>query len=351
MKQHDIVTIGNGTGQGVILQALRRLTDLDRITALVGVTDNGGHSGALRRGLGMPSVGDVKTVIAALTGETVWGQLFRHRFAVGGLAGVSMGNLLLAALTEEGGSLYHATRRLSQALDIKAHIIPISDTDAQVVAELSDGSEVVGEWETITRRNPDVSIVGIHHEPPLVTNPWALKALEGAHWIIICPGTLWLGIGSILAAPGVRETIAGSNAVLIVVGNVLTQPGVSDGMSAMDHLRALREMLGRAIDFYLQHDRRLPEKALEAYLEKGFRPVTDDLESEETQIVRGDIVSLEFLDSVDRVHYDSDRGYPHAIRHDPAMLARILLHVSEATPMDEHFARKPKEERWEVRDF
>jgi len=352
MKHHDIVTIGNGTGQGVILQALRRLTDLDRVTALVSVTDNGGHSGALRRQMHVPSMGDVKTVISALTGETVWGQLIRHRFTEGKLTGVSMGNLILAALMDEGGSLYHATRRLSQALEIKAHIIPIADTDAQVVAELADGSEIVGEWETINRENRDVPIVGVHHEPELATNAQALKAIEQAHWIVICPGTLWLGIGSILAASGVKETIESSNAIVIAVGNILTQPGVTDGMTARQHLDTISRLLGRKIDFFLQHDQPLPVEVLEMYLKKGFHPVVDDLkDTGETQIVRGDLVSREFIKRVDRVHYDSERGFPHAMRHSPAMLARILLHVSEATPFDEQFESKLKEERWQVRDF
>jgi len=351
MKEHDIVTIGNGTGQGVMLQALRRIADLERVTAIVGVTDNGGHSGSLRREMGIPSMGDVKTVIAALAGETVWGQLIRHRFDRGRLSGVSMGNLILAAMIEEGGSLYHATRRLCQAVEIAAHIVPISDTDAQVVAELADGGEIVGEWETIDRANRDTPIVGVHHKPELVTNIHALRAIEQAHWIVICPGTLWLGIGSILAADGVKERIQAGNAILIAVGNVLTQPGVSDGMTAQDHLDALEGMLGRKIDFYLQHDRPLPEGVLELYLEQGFEPVRDDLKVGRTQIVRGDLVSPSFVGQVDRIHYDARRGYPHAMRHDPGMLARILLHVSEATPLDEHFAPEPKEERWEVKDF
>jgi uncharacterized cofD-like protein len=351
MKYHDIVTIGNGTGQGVILRALRKLADLDRVTALVGVTDNGGHSGDLRRELGIPSPGDVKTVISALSAETVWGQLFRHRFGEGRLKGVSVGNMMLAALVDEGGSLYHATRRLCQALEIKAHIIPISDSSVQIVAQLSDGTEIVGEWETITRQNRDASITGVRHYPEMETNPSALKAIRQAHWIIICPGTLWLGIGSILTAPGVQEAIRSGDAIVIAVGNVLTQPGVTDGMTARGHLDALQSMLGREIDYYLMHDGPLPEEILKRYMEKGFREVVDDLDSNHTQVVKGDLISREFLATVDRVHYDPERGYPHAMRHDPAMLARVFLHVAEATPMDEMFEEKPKEERYDVKDF
>jgi uncharacterized cofD-like protein len=351
MKLHDIVTIGNGTGQGVILRALRKITDMDRVTALIGVTDNGGHSGALRRELNIPSVGDIKTVISALTGETVWGQLFRHRFNEGRLTGVSMGNLIMASLLDEGGSLFHATRRITQALDIRTHVVPISDVNAQVVAELSDGSEIAGEWESITRANRETTIVGVHHIPELTPRPEAIKALERAKWIIICPGTLWLGTGSILAAPGVREEISKSEATIIAVGNVLTQPGVSDHMSAMDHLVVLEDMLGRPLDFYLQHNQPLPEDLLNIYRSKEFEPVEDDFGSDDTKIIRGELISSEFISKFDRVHFNPERGYPHAVRHDPSLLAEIFIRVAGITPGDESFAAKPKEERWEVKDF
>ena len=52
----DIVTLGNGTGQATLLYGLREYAC--GVTAIVGVTDNGGHSGQLRRLLQMPQVGD-----------------------------------------------------------------------------------------------------------------------------------------------------------------------------------------------------------------------------------------------------------------------------------------------------
>jgi len=350
MKYNDIVTIGNGTGQGVVLQALRKITDLDRITTLVGVTDNGGHSGALRRELHVPSMGDVKTVIAALTGETVWGQLVRHRFETGRLTGISMGNLLITALLDESGSLYYATCRLTQALGLNIHIIPISDDDCQIVAELADQTEIEGEWEAINRENRDIPIVGVHHNPEMETNANALMALESANLILLCPGTLWLGIGSILATTGVREAIQKSKAIIIGIQNVLTQPGVTDGMTANDHLIVLEKMLGREINYYLVHDAGLPHEAMDLYAQKGFVPVVDDL-GDSKRIVRGDIVSRTFINGVDRVHYDQERGYPHVIRHDPEMLAMLFIDIAQSMPDLSSFRSRVKQERWVVRDF
>jgi hypothetical protein len=119
----------------------------------------------------------------------------------------------------------------------------------------------------------------------------------------------------------------------------------------MDHLVVLEDLLGRPLDFYLQHDKPLPEDVLNLYRAKGFEEVEDDLGTEDPKVIRGELISQDFLAKTDRVHFNPQRGYPHAIRHDPSLLAAILIRVAGIAPGDEHFASKPREERWEVKDF
>src|SRR5262245_48320921 len=94
-----IVTLGGGTGQATLLRGLQDYPC--QVTAIVGVTDNGGHSGQLRRILHQPQVGDTRQCLSALLETTsLWGQLLSYRFTEGELCGVSVGNLILAALTQ-----------------------------------------------------------------------------------------------------------------------------------------------------------------------------------------------------------------------------------------------------------
>ena len=53
-----IVTLGSGTGQATLLHGLRAYDC--KVTAIVAVTDNGGHSGQLRHVLHIPHVGDTR---------------------------------------------------------------------------------------------------------------------------------------------------------------------------------------------------------------------------------------------------------------------------------------------------
>ena len=121
----DIVTLGNGTGQATLLYGLREYAC--EVTAIVGVIDNGGHSGQLRRLLHLPQVGDTRQCLSALFApESVWEHLLCHRFTAGELRGMSVGNLLLAALAQRHGSLHAAVEAVRQAAGLRQRVFPVS---------------------------------------------------------------------------------------------------------------------------------------------------------------------------------------------------------------------------------
>ena len=72
-----IVAIGGGTGLSVLLSGLKNHTD--NLTAIIGVTDDGGSSGRLRRDLGVLPPGDFRNCIVAMSDESALLQdLFHH---------------------------------------------------------------------------------------------------------------------------------------------------------------------------------------------------------------------------------------------------------------------------------
>src|SRR2546428_2644207 len=110
----NIVAIGGGTGLSTLLRGLKRYVDangawsIERLGAIVTVTDEGGSSGALRKEFGMLPPGDVRNCITALAEEEdLLSKLFTYRFATGGasLAGHSLRQLLLPALPGITGGL------------------------------------------------------------------------------------------------------------------------------------------------------------------------------------------------------------------------------------------------------
>ena len=155
MRHHglNIVAIGGGTGLSTLLRGLKRYVDADgawsvgRLGAIVTVTDEGGSSGVLRKEFGMLPPGDIRNCIVALAEEEqLLSQLFGFRFESGeSLGGHSLGNLLLAALTNITGGFDNAILAASEVLNIAGDIYPSTLDDVRLRATLADGSELQGE--------------------------------------------------------------------------------------------------------------------------------------------------------------------------------------------------------------
>ena len=325
-RRRRVVCIGGGTGQSQVLRGLARFP-LD-ITALVGVTDNGGHSGQLRRIFGIPQVGDIRNCLASLAGDDpILSKLLRYRFREGDLDGVSLGNLLVCALIRMNGSLSAAMDALRVELGVPHTILPVSDQSTHICAELADGRMVRGEWEIIGR-SPRVPIRRLFHWPVVTCLPACIHAIAHADLIVFCPGSLMTGIISALLTRGIQTAIRISKARKVQVVNIMTQPGQTDGMSARDHIEQLSIYLGTSPDVALVNSKTPPGKWMKAYKKDGAETVRLDVEGmRETRVVQADLLEPEGKDVLTLYQRPAGQGMAagnHFIRHDPQKMGRIL---------------------------
>jgi uncharacterized cofD-like protein len=321
-----VVCIGGGTGQSQVLCGLARYP-LD-ITALVGVTDNGGHSGQLRKVFGIPQVGDIRNCLASLAGDgRLLSSLLRYRFREGDLAGASLGNLIVCSLIRMKGSLSEAIDALRVELGVPHTILPVSDQSTHICAELADGRMVRGEWEIITR-SPRVPIRRLFHWPVVTCLSSCIRAIAHADLIVFCPGSLMTGIISALLTRGIQTALRVSRALKVQVVNIMTQAGQTDGMSARDHIEQLSIYLGTAPDVAIVNTKRPPEKWARTYRKDGAEAVRLDVAGmRETRVIQADLLEPEGKDVL--TLYARPGGATmavgqHYIRHDPAKLGRIL---------------------------
>uniref|UniRef100_H3HAQ3 ATP-dependent RNA helicase n=1 Tax=Phytophthora ramorum TaxID=164328 RepID=H3HAQ3_PHYRM len=123
MLQPKIVAIGGGTGLAVLLKELRHYpADL---TAVVTVFDSGRHSGALRKYLGILPPGDIRNCLVALSdSDELLSKLMNYRFRENFMEGCSLGNLLLAALTDLQGGFDRAISSIADILNIHGSVLP-----------------------------------------------------------------------------------------------------------------------------------------------------------------------------------------------------------------------------------
>ncbi len=313
----NLVAIGGGTGLSTLLAGLKKLvgqrdgdeTWIGNLSAIVTVSDDGGSSGRLREELQMLPPGDIRNCMIALSEDsTLLARLFQHRFRGDGeLGGHSFGNLFLAALTEVTGDFVEAVRLSSEVLASKGHIFPATINDVRLVATLNDGSSVRGETQITASRS---GIRSLHLEPQqCLPLPEALAAIRAADVITVGPGSLYTSILPNLLVARVARVIGESSATKIYICNLMTQPGETDGYSARQHLKMVRQYAPEIhFDYVVVNNRRIAREQALRYESEGAYQIgleDDSLDNAlegDTEIIRTDL-----LDQEDKVRHNSER--------------------------------------------
>jgi len=315
-----VTVVGGGTGLSSVLRGLKGLTvpggagGLAGLYAVVTVTDDGGSSGRLRRELGVPPPGDIRNCLAALADdEDLLTRLFQYRFANGdGLSGHSFGNLFLAALTGITGDFYQAVLTAEEVLSVRGKILPATLTDVHLRGRGRSGRIYQGEVE-VGRSGEALEDLVLEPEAPPAF-PAAVAALERADLILLGPGSLYTSILPNLLIPGIAAAIRRSPAPVVLLLNLMTEPGETDGMDALDHLLAIERQAGAGlIDAVAAASGRPPEASLAAYAEQGARPVRVDRAAIEARGVR--VIERSLVAEGD------------LIRHDPEALRELAVEL------------------------
>lgn len=290
-----VVVIGGGTGLATLLRGLKRMTD--NLTAIVTVTDDGGSSGRLRRQFGLPAPGDLRSCLAALAPEEArLSELVSYRFDNGDdLAGHSLGNLLLTALTDLHGGFPEAIRECSEVLAIQGRVLPSMLGSPELRARLQDGEVVRGETSIADSELP-VAELEVHPNPARA-NPEALAAVMEAELIVVGPGSLYTSILANFLEPELCEAIVTAEAPLVYVCNLMTQPGETEDYSVSDHLDAFRTIPPHSVafDHVLVNTRLAPPEIRRDYEEEGAQQVMLDYEeirSFECEVHPGDYLTV-----------------------------------------------------------
>ncbi len=243
-----IVAIGGGTGLSALLRGLKTYTS--NLSAIVTVADDGGSSGRLRDEYRILPPGDFRQCLVALAdAEPLMKQLFDHRFKEGSLDGHSFGNLFIMAMADVTGNFEHALRESGKVLAVKGTIIPSTLQDVTLVASMN-GRSVEGESK-IPKQNEPISQVFLKPDGAQA-NPEAVQAILNAELVVIGPGSLYTSILPNLLVEGMVEAIKASPALKVLVCNLASQKGETDGYDVVDYLRVIREHVGSNLfDFVL----------------------------------------------------------------------------------------------------
>jgi uncharacterized cofD-like protein len=317
-----IVAMGGGTGLPVVLRGLARRAEpklgdpgVD-ITAVVTMSDDGGSSGRLRRSHGVLPPGDIRNCLVALAGgKNALAQVFQFRFGgAKGLAGHAVGNLLIAALAEMKGDFLEAVRLSGEMLGARGKVLPCTLSPVQLVARMDDATEVVGE-RNIVRAQGRVRRVSLSPRSP-PPSEGLLESIHSADLIVIGPGSLYSSVIPNLLVDGVAQALRESRALKVLVSNLMTQPGETDGMSCLDHVRAIIDHAGPVLDAVLINGTPPPADAIQRYARKGAFVIPVN----RRELISHGVVPVE----ADLLKEGSK------IRHDSRKVARCLLKMARS---------------------
>ncbi|MGF7120850.1 uridine diphosphate-N-acetylglucosamine-binding protein YvcK [Rhodococcus sp. TAF43] len=253
-----IVALGGGHGLYATLSAARRLSS--DVTAVVTVADDGGSSGRLRGELGVIPPGDLRMALAALASREpqvqTWTDAVQHRFGgTGALAGHSVGNLILAGLTEVLGDTVAALDTVARLLDVEGRVLPMSpvalEIEADVVGLESDPRVsrcIRGQVAVATTPGKVRRVRLLPASPPAC--PDALAAIENADVAVLGPGSWFSSVIPHVLVPDLLDGLMRSSARKVLILNLAPEPGETAGFSAERHLHVLCQ---HAPEFRVDH--------------------------------------------------------------------------------------------------
>jgi uncharacterized cofD-like protein len=313
-----VLTIGGGTGTFAVLTSLRKIPNLS-LSAIVTTADDGGSTGHLRDAYGFLPAGDARQALVALAEDGgVLRDLFAYRFTKSDVAGHSLGNLFLTALTDMLGSDAKALSEASKILRVCGTVIPATDAPSTLVATLTDGTVITHEHnidERIPGRAP-IALLALLQPVPL--SRLAHEAVTTADAIILGPGDLYTSTIAALLPEGTKEALTKSSAKLIYIANLFTKLGQTEGYSLREHVDELTRYTGRAPDQVLVHNGGFAPEVLEWYAGEGEYPLEDDMK-EDARVYRSSLASVSVVPPL-----PNDPVARSLMRHDPERVAEAL---------------------------
>jgi uncharacterized cofD-like protein len=232
----QVAVLGGGHGVSAVLRALR--DDGLALTAIVTIADDGGSSGRLRRQWGGPGVGDMRRSLIALTGEKSGaGRALAGPVAIARVGRHPLGNLMLHSLGRAFGDLEAASEWLTEQLGVSARVLPATSEPVTLIAA-AGGALVRGE-SAIGAAEGRIAAIRFEPQRPQVPSP-VIDAITRADWVLLGPGSLFTSVLAVGALPDVRSALAGTRARVLWICNLVPEVPETAGMSADDHLSALR---------------------------------------------------------------------------------------------------------------
>ena len=329
-KPLKVVSIGGGTGQSVLLRALRCL-DCE-ITAIVAMADDGGSTGILRKYSDIPAPGDIRKCLVSLSADpdSLLSRCFEHRLKTVDMH--AMGNLALMSVYEETGSFPQAIAACEELLGCKGHVMPSTLDLLTLHGQTCDGRHICGQAKT-------------SHGPCTMKRVWvepgqckayqpAVDAILEADMVVLGPGSLFTSIIPNLLVPDIAQALRVTKAVCVFVCPKSDSQGETWGMRADEYVDALMAHgLSDSLDIVLLNKPRRKDRLSSI----SFKALVGDSLSEDTLNEQGYPKYRPVICKPEEIQRIEDAGVHtvvrdfdtciHPYQHDVEVLSQVLKEI------------------------
>ncbi len=272
-----IVVIGGGNGSALCLEGLKKYADKFDISAVISMSDSGGSSGKLRKEFNTLPPGDIMRAILSLAkyDYKMLRQIFyKPRFAnVGKLDSHNLGNLFLTLTSQYSGNFIYALEALSQSVEARGRVYPVTLASANLMAELANGNVIKTEaFIDSPGYNRGLKIKRVWLEPECQAYEEAIKTVESADCIILSPGSLYTSLIAALLPKGIKEAIEKNKKakLIYVAGSAYRLDGETGPERLSDFVLQMEKYLPRKIDLIIHNNHRLNAKQKQFYKAKNW---------------------------------------------------------------------------------
>jgi len=267
-----IVCLGGGNlVPKVLLEPLKKYPfQLAGITSMV---DSGGAAGALRKQFGVLPPGDIRRHILALSNAPKWKKdLWKFRFGDEFFGawhkGQSFANAFIAGLEWNLKSHKKAMVIISEFMEIgKNRVLPMVIDKTHIIAELEDGSEIIGEEEIELAGNHDTNlkINKVFQKPESKMFSEAKKAILEADIITIGPGDLYSSTIPCFLPKDAPAIFKKSKAKKILISNTVSRKGETHGFSIKSFAAEVEKYMGHSLDYVIYNNAPIDTDLLKEY--------------------------------------------------------------------------------------
>lgn len=308
-----IVTIGGGSGMPIINQALVEAGFSD-INSIVTTFDSGGDTGRMRtdeRGMVL-AFSDYWRALLSLWSDgeqkAYWREMLKYRDG----RGRNFGNLFFQFMAERAGNLSKVDSLFSTltSANLCGQVIPVSLSPADICFETKSGKIYIGEHNMDDLRMSLDMINNVWLSTEVPANPEALRAIENADLIIICPGSLYGSVLTNFLPKGMKNAIEKTHAKKMLVTNIMSVCNETNNFDQLDYANTINKFVKIDFDEILMSnfdsiDKNTLDKIFESYNNEHSVEIkynkNSKIKTTRADLLAVDEVNLRLRHSVDKL--------------------------------------------------